>query len=436
VSLLKGPLFPAVLRVAAPATAFQLLIFFNNVVDYQWVQQLGREAAAGQTQGWTVFWMLLSVGQIFSIGLTAVVARRIGEGNKEAAVHAASHGLRGALLASVLVGALGWLLVPLLVSGNAGSAKAARYTVDYLRTACAGAPFIFWFYATEGAFKGHGDMRRPLRAVATALGLNIVLDPVLIHVAGLQVMGAALATVVSFGLTAALLCRTAVRYEWVRLRGIGIDLRIVGRIVRIGTPVSVHGIIFSGVYVVVVKEVYRAGGDAAAAALGLGIRFEGMAYMIGVGCAAAAAAVVGQNLGAQNIPRARRGAWTAVRLAVYANAVWGLFMLSAPRPVVDWMAPDAATAWYATDYMRIVAVCLIFQAAESVLQGAFSGAGDTLPPMLLGIPMTVLRVPAAIIGGQLFGAVGIFWGLALTSALRGLLFMFWFARNRWIHATA
>ena len=380
--------------------------------------------------------MLLSVGQIFSIGLTAVVARRVGEGNRDAAVHAASHGLRGALGASVLVGAIGWFLVPLLVKGNEGSARAAQYTVDYLRTACAGAPLIFWFYATEGAFKGHGDMRRPLRAVATALGINIVLDPVLIHVAGLEVMGAALATVISFGLTAALLCRTGVRHGMIRLRGIGIDLKIVGRVVRIGAPLSVHGIIFSGVYVVIVKEVYKAGGDAAAAALGLGIRFEGMAFMIGVGCASAAAAVVGQNLGAKNISRARKGAWTAVRLAVYANAVWGLFMLWAPRPIVDWMAPDAATAWYATDYMRIVAVCLIFQAAESVLQGAFSGAGDTVPPMMLGIPMTVARVPASIIGGQLWGAVGIFWGLAITSVIRGLLFMFWFARNRWIHAKA
>ena len=435
-TLLKGPLFPAVMRIAAPAAAFQLLIFLNNVVDYQWVQQLGREAAAGQTQGWTVFWMLLSIGQIFSIGLTAVVARRVGEGNHDAAVHAASHGLRGALGASLFVGAVGWFLVPLLVKGNAGSAKAAQYTVDYLRAACAGAPLIFFFYATEGTFKGRGDMRRPLRAVATALGLNMVLDPVLIHVAGFEVMGAAMATVISFGITAALLCRTAVGVGWIKLRGIGMDMRIVKRIVRIGAPLSVHGIIFSGVYIVIVKEVYKAGGDAAAAALGLGIRFEGMAFMIGVGCASAAAAVVGQNLGAKNIPRARKGAWTAVRLAVYANAVWGLFMLWAPRPIVDWMAPDAVTALYATDYMRIVAVCLIFQAAESVLLGAFSGAGDTLPPMMLSIPMTAARVPAAILGGQLWGVAGIFWALAITSVVRGLLFVFWFARGRWVYATA
>ena len=71
-----------------------------------------------------------------------------------------------------------------------------------------------------------------------------------------------------------------------------------------------------------------------------------------------------------------------------------------------------------------------------MLQGAFSGAGDTLPPMMLGIPMTVARIPAAILGGQLWGAVGIFWGLAITSVIRGLLFMFWFARNRWVYAKA
>ena len=63
---------------------------------------------------------------------------------------------------------------------------------------------------------------------------------------------------------------------------LGLDFGIVRRVVRIGTPVSLHGIVFSGAYIVIVNEVYAAGGDAAAAALGLGIRLEGVAYMVGV----------------------------------------------------------------------------------------------------------------------------------------------------------
>ena len=167
--MLEGPLRKSLWRIAWPSIAFQLLVFLNNFVDYQWVKELGEEAAAGQGAAWTTFWMLASLGQIFSTGATAVVARRVGEQRFDAARHAGTHGLRGALMASVVVGAAAWFAVPLLVSLYALSAGASHHAGDYLYTLSAGAPAFFFFYATEGVFKGHGDMRRPLRAVATAL---------------------------------------------------------------------------------------------------------------------------------------------------------------------------------------------------------------------------------------------------------------------------
>jgi len=427
----------AVWQVAAPATVFQLLVFANNFVDYQWVAALGKEAAAGQTAGWTLLWMLLSIGQIFSIGTTAVVARRVGERREDAASHAAGQGLRGALTVSVVIGVAGWFAVPHFVAGNHSSPLAAKHTLDYLRVACVGAPLLFAFYALEGAFKGRGDMQRPLRAVAIALGLNMLLDPLLIHVAGLEVLGAALATVLAFGFTAALLARAALHRGWLRLRG-GIDLALVGRIVRIGTPVSVHGIVFSAVYIFIVREVNRAGGDAAGAALGLGLRLEGFAYLTGVGCAAAASALVGQSLGAGDVRRAHDSAWVAVRLAVYLSGVWGLFFLVMPRPLAELLSPGPATTGYALDYFAIVAPSLVFTAVELVLEGAFSGAGDTVPPMLLSIPLTLVRIPLAILlaRGLGWGAAGVFWSLTWSSVARGLAVAFWFARGRWIHGKA
>ncbi len=75
---LEGPLRAAVIRIAWPAALGYLLIFANNFVDYFWVKLLGTEASAGQTAGWMLFWMVGSFGQIFSVGVTAVVARRVG----------------------------------------------------------------------------------------------------------------------------------------------------------------------------------------------------------------------------------------------------------------------------------------------------------------------------------------------------------------------
>ncbi|NJN14174.1 MAG: hypothetical protein HC813_00450, partial [Planctomycetes bacterium] len=218
----------------------------------------------------------------------------------------------------------------------------------------------------------------------------------------------------------------------------GLDLELVRRVVRIGTPVSLHGIVFSFVYIFIVTETNRAGGDAATAALGLGLRVEGFAYMASVGFCSAAAALVGQNLGAGNIGRARESAWMAVRIGVWISALWGLVLLLLPETVVGWLSPGPLTTFYALDYFAIVAVSLPFTALEIVLEGAFSGAGDTLPPMLLGLPLTIARIPAAILLARVlgWGVEGVFWALTITSVLRGLAFGFWFARGRWVHAKA
>jgi len=433
----EGPLRRAVLDVALPACWFQLLILLNNFVDYYWLQRLGDDAAAGQSQGWTVFWILTSLGQVFSTGITAVVARRVGERRADAAAHAASHGLRGALLSAAVVAVTAWFLVPLAAAANASSPRAAAYTIDYLRTLSAGAPFLFLFYACEGTFKGRGDMRGPLRALAAAVILNAVLDPLLIFGLGLEVLGAALATVIAFGITGGLLWLSGRRRKWIG-QARGVDWGLFGRIVKIGAPVSIHGIVFSLVYIFIFRETNLAGGDAAASALGLGLRLEGFAYMTSVGFAVAAAAVVGQCLGAGRPRRASEGAWTAVRIGASIGGTWGLLLLVLPPAVIRLVSSSEMATLYATDYCRIVAVSVAFTSVEIILEGAFSGAGDTRPALFLGLPLTVARIPVAMLAARVLGmgVAGVFWALTWTSVLRGLAMALWFARGRWVAARA
>ena len=131
-------------------------------------------------------------------------------------------------------------------------------------------------------------------------------------------------------------------------------------------------------------------------------------------------------------------AWAAARLGLYINGAWGLLMLVAPRGWVSAMSPDAQATGYAVMYLEIVACSLPFMALELTMEGAFSGAGNTLPPMLMGIPLTIVRIPAAILVARVFGwgLPGIFWVLTLTAVARGFCLAFWFARGRWVHAKA
>jgi putative MATE family efflux protein len=432
---------PAVLRIAVPAAAGHLLVWANNLVDYFWVNGLARgtEASAGMTQGMTLFWMLTSLGQIFSSGTTAVVARRVGEKRSEEAARQGTHALRGAILLSVAVAALGYLFVPVLAPHRGASPQATRYAIDYLRTVFLGAPVVFLFHACEGIFRGHGDTRRPLRAMAWGLALNMALDPIFIRALGLEVMGAALATVIAIGLAAALLLVSGARRGWISLRVRGLDPGVLGRVVRIGTPVSLHGIVFSLVYVAIIDEVTRAGGDAAASALGLGLRVEWLAYVFGVGCAAAASTLVGQALGARDVRRAHEAAFGAAYLGAGVAALWGLVLFLLPRPAVSWLARgDTLVTLHTMDYFEITAASFAFMAVENVFEGAFAGAGTTLVPMLLVVPMTILRIPVALFLSRTvgWGVAGVFWALTFTSVARGLLFAFWFSAGRWTRGKA
>ncbi|MGH7162610.1 MAG: MATE family efflux transporter, partial [Planctomycetota bacterium] len=162
------------------------------------------------------------------------------------------------------------------------------------------------------------------------------------------------------------------------------------------------------------------------------------AYNTSAGCAAAAAVIVGQCLGARDPLRAHAGAWTAVRLAVWLAGAWGLLLFLLPFDAVDLLSPDARTTAHAVDYFSITACSFAFMAVELVLEGAFSGAGDTLPPMLLGLPLTLLRIPAAILLARTagWGVAGVFWAITWTSVARGLLLALWFARGRWVRGRA
>ena len=368
-----------------------------------------------------------------------MVARRIGEGKPEEARRVACIGLSAAAVASVAAAVAGWMLAPKIAGFSSVSGEAAGYTQDYLRVIFLGAPIFFLMRGFEGVFRGHGDTMRPLRAGSVAMVLNLILNPILIIGLRLEVTGAAIATVASFGVTMVLLARAA----WTRnlvCWAPALDLQLIGRIVRIGLPVSLYGIVFSTVYLFIFRYAAQAGGDAANTAIGHGLRMEAIVFMTSVGFSAAAAAAVGQNMGAGQIRRAHDAAWLCVRYAVIIAGVWGFALFLVPLEWIQFLvgAENVATAAYTKLFLQLVAASVTFTAAEIALEGAFAGAGNSLPPMLIGVPFTILRIPLAwfLWKPMGLGLTGIYLAIAISSVIRGILIPLWFARGGWVRGKA
>jgi len=200
----------------------------------------------------------------------------------------------------------------------------------------------------------------------------------------------------------------------------------------VGLPIAMTGFFFSLIYIFLTNIISRFGTEAIAA-IGVCHRIEGIAWFACVGFSVAATTLVGQYVGAKKIPSAKSA---AIWVNSYGVAV--LFLVS----LIFYFFPDWLTSIFTDDplvqsmgidYLKIVAVFEVFLALEVIMEGVFSGAGYTLPVMMVSIPITLLRIPLAwYLSLKLnWGIEGVWWAIALTTFLKGLLNTILFFSGLW-----
>jgi putative MATE family efflux protein len=432
-TLLHGSLPRAIWRVAAPAVASNLLMTLFLAVDAYWVgTRLGSVALAAVTASVFWVWMGIAVAEMVSIGLTSVAARRHGEGRPQDAARTAGDALVLAVALGAIAAVVGRAFVPEMFAAMRTPAAAAAVGAEYLGLYVLAAPLLFGYFAVDATFRAAGDTRTPFAILAASVVLTLLLDPLLIlgfgPVPALGIGGAAVATVTTRAL--AFVVGLVILFRRGMLRLGRPRVLVLGRIARIGAPTALTGVLFSLVYVAVARTAAQFG-TPALAALGLGFRVESWLYMIGVGCGAAAAAIVGQNLGAGQVDRAARTGWITLGYASAPAVVVVALMLLAPERLAGVFTNDALVIAETATYLRIASLSQLVVCAEVVLEGALGGAGDTVPPMLTSTALTVARIPLAAFLASEFGVVGVWWAISVTATLRGLAMMLIWRSGRW-----
>ena len=280
-----------------------------NVTDTFWVgRTLGPDALAAVSLASYTVWIIVSLGELVGVGLTAVAARRHGEGDPQSAARAAGTALVMALVLGVVVAAGGLLSLPAIFRLMHAEGVVAELAREFLVIQLLGAALIYGYFVVTAAFRSAGDTRTPFVLLGASVLLNLVLDPLMIlgwgPLPALGVYGAALATVLTRGLGFLVGIVLLYRRGGIRL---SLSLPVARSIARIGLPTMLTGVLFSAIYMLLVRVVGRFG-TPAIAALGVGHKIEGISYMICVGFGLAAETLVGQNLGAgQNGARAAGG---------------------------------------------------------------------------------------------------------------------------------
>jgi putative MATE family efflux protein len=298
---------------------------------------------------------------------------------------------------------------------------------------------MFILFLGSATLQGTGDAILPMMVMALANVLNIILDPIFIFGIGVRRMetaGAALATVISQAISCVVILYILFNGHsgvHVRLKEFMFDARTIWGILRIGIPSSLQ-LFFRTLMGLALMGIVSAFGTYAIAAYGIGMRLQMVTLMPAFALGTSAATLVGQNLGAGKIKQAKKSALIATGIDLGMMLALGiLFFIFAPN-VVSIFDKTPAVIHIGTNYFRITALFYSFIAFGIVLNRALGGAGDTFVPMLITfVSLWIILIPLAIILSKntSLGLNGVWWSIAISSTVNGILILFWFLTGHW-----
>jgi putative MATE family efflux protein len=436
----SGPIVKAVFHLAVPVVLGMLMEVALAITNFFWVGWLGPAAQDAVTSSLVMVWTVFSLTTVVGIGVTALVSRHVGAGEFDQAAHYSRQALWLAALLGGLVSLLGVIFSPHLLALMQAGESTRGQAVIYLRIFFASSFLLFLADAAYAVFRASGDTRTPVRVGITVVLINMVLDPLFIFgwgpVPRMGVPGAALATAVALLVGAGLILKSLlggkvgypIGNPW-RERPV---LSSLVKIIQIGFPVTSQQIVFVMVYWFLIGFVHRFG-ETAGAAMGIGNRMESFSYLTCYGFSIAASTLVGQNLGAGRPDRAARCAWGAVGLGLGLTLIFSAAFIGLPGAIAGVFTDDPEVRRIAIDYLIILGFSQAAMAFEIILEGAFSGAGNTIPPMVVMLPGSLLRIPLAwYLAFQLdWGINGIWWTLTITTSLKAVVLAWWFSLGRW-----
>lgn len=433
------PVAQRVLVVAWPVVVSNLLQSLALTVDLIMVGALGSVALASVGVATQVFFVGMTLAGGLAAGATALVARSIGAGDKDAADRATTAAVVLSLVASVPL-----ILVTILLDAPLLHALGARGEVLdaaslVLRLLALGIPGSMLIIAATGAMQGAGDTRPALWIGLGVNVVNLVLDWLLIFgnlgAPRMGIAGAAVATSVSFtagGIAFLWILwrgRRPVALRWVR-DGFAAMAR---RVSRVGAPAALEQFVLTVGFTAYLVLILRFGADALAAHQ-IGLRVQGFAFMPGFGFAAAAAALVGMGLGSGRPEDAEANGWTAIGLGLLVMVGLSIPMFVFADPLArlfteDPAAVDLGVRWIKALVFAMPAIAFHFTAA-----GALRGAGDTRFPLLVSFAgLWLVRLPIAWVVGVTmgYGMTGVWAGYIVEYYLRAAVTTARFARGRW-----
>ena len=428
VDLLHGPIFKSLSLLAIPIMATYFIQMAYNLVDMLWIGFLGSGAVASVGVSGNFMYLANGLVNMPKIGSQALVGQSLGANNKKETKNFIEAAFQSSILFALLYGIIIIVFQKNLIQlFNLNDSSIIQDAQNYLWITCGFIIFSFVNQIFTGILTAAGHSKSTFIATTTGLVLNLILDPILIFVFDLKVVGAALATIIAQMVVTIVFICDAKNFDLFKNLNLFSkpDKTHISRILKIGFPSSVQSMLFTCISMYI-AHLISAFGAISVAVQKVGSQIESISWMAADGFSASINAFTSQNYGAKNYERVHKGYNTGMLVV----GLWGLFttciLVFLPGPIFSCFIHETNILPYGIDYLKILGYSQLFMCIEIATQGAFNGLGKTLPPSIVSIVFTSARIPMAILFSHYLGVNGVWWAISISSIIKGIVLVSWF----------
>ena len=436
-ALTSGSIPGSILRFALPLFLGQTLQQFYNMADAWVIGNFAENSAfAAVSSGGNLTFLIIGFFSGIGVGGGVVISRYFGARDKSSTQRAIHADFLFGLIASTVATVAGLTLVPWLLTLMNTPADVLPYSLQYFRVYFGGVTTIILYNICMSIMQAQGDSVRPLYYLFISSVANVVLDLLFVAVFHWGVTGAAIATVIAQGLSVVLclvrMCREPEEHLRLDFRKLYWDKEMMRRIIRQGLPTGVQNAVISLGNVVIQSNI-NSFGASAMSGQGAYSKIEGFAFLSVTSMSMTLPTFVSQNLGAGNVPRAKKGALFGTLTTMVAAEITGVLMYIFIPQLLRLFISDPEAIAYGIIHARVDTLFYCLLALAHCAAGVLRGCGKSTVPMIVMLSCwCVLRsIYVTVILRFIHEFRMISWAYPITWGVSCILFVFYLYRLNW-----
>lgn len=436
--LLSGSMIKAILILTIPVMINSFLQTMYNLTDTYWLGKLGTEELAAINLVTPMQNIVINFGSGITVAGSVLISQYLGAKRDEDAKSMANQIFACAIIFSLVCVSVCVLSTPAIVTWLGATGETWSCGKTYLQFVIIDMPFLYTVNIYAAIRQAQGDTVRPMFLNLGGIIINMILDPLLMVVFNLGVMGAALATVAAKAIPAAIafiLLHNKKDDVYLNLSKLKFEKEKIKNILVVGLPTAIGGSTMQFGFLLMTRNVLKYGTQAMAA-YGIGNKINGLITLPTNGIGSAVATIVGQNVGAEQYERAEEGYRLSMKISVVFLFVGGMILSRMPisTAIVKIFSDDEQVIAMAAEFLSIMAFWCFANGVHNSSMGLFQGSGHTEVTMIIDASrLWVFRFATLFICEEWLhmGVRSVWYSVVVSNGVSAILLYIVYKTNYW-----